>query len=424
MRLAIRILLWVVAGMIAMSALALPAMSWLLEPTIHASRVELIKGVGPTIDRLLQHEPHLLDTPENLEKLIGLHIQVVEPSSLSAELRQELDTSRVASDSELTSLFALANDRRILRVGPVPEPRFSVATQLIVALSLSLVVSILITFVLVRPILARLASLRWAADRISEGDLDARADQGTDDALGAVARAFNRMGQRVQAVVRGQRELLQAVSHELRTPVARIRFDLELARGSEPDTRHRKLAAIEESAIELESLIAELTEYIRFQSGIPQLHRRPIDISAEITRGIQKHQHVDPDKAMIADIPEGLEIHASLRHFRRVVDNLVSNAARHATSQVHVAACREEDSVVLSVEDDGPGISADDYERVFEPFIRLDESRAREHGGTGLGLALVARILAWHGGAISLSKGRLGGARFECTWPARSEPVT
>ena len=418
MRLALRILVWVVAGMVGMSALALPAMSWMLEPTIHASRVENIQGIGPTLDRLIKHEPELLDAPEELEKILGLHIQILERATLDADLEQQLDASPAASDQELTILFALENDRRIVRVGPLPEPRFRVALQLIVALSLALLVSVAITFALVRPILLRLGSLRLAAERISEGDLGARADEGVDDALGAVARAFNRMGGKVQAVVRGQRDLLQAVSHELRTPVARIRFDLELARTGEPETRHKKLAAIEESAVELESLIAELTEYVRFQSGVPRLHRRRINVLEEIGRGIQKHQHVDPAKEMIADVPEGLEVDASLRHFRRVVDNLVSNAVRHATSKVHIRAYSTDEAVALIVEDNGPGISADDCERVFEPFIRLDESRARVHGGTGLGLALVARILAWHGGTIGVSRSRLGGARFECLWPS------
>ena len=419
MRLATRILAWVAVGMLAMTALALTAMSWLLEPSIHTAQLGNLRGIGPTLDRLLDHEPQWLDEPDRLTALIGLPVQIVEGEDVPARHQLDLRSVRVALDHRALLLyFALSSNSRILRVGPVPEPPFHIAVQVLIVLVLALLASAAVTMALVRPILLRLRALRRTAEQISEGDLSARADEGGDDALGAVARSFNHMGERVQAVVRGQRELLQAVSHELRTPVARIRFDLELARTDDPLVRRDKLTAIEESAIELDQLIAELTEYVRFQSGPPPIRRCLVAVGDEVARAIARHRHLAPNVAMVAEIAPELEVAASPRHFRRVLDNLVSNAARHAASQLAIRANRCGHVVTLSVEDDGPGVPAADCQRIFEPFIRLDDSRARTRGGTGLGLALVARILAWHGGAIAVDDSALGGARFESRWPA------
>ncbi|MBA3553018.1 MAG: hypothetical protein H0W27_09145, partial [Actinobacteria bacterium] len=97
--------------------------------------------------------------------------------------------------------------------------------------------------------------------------------------------------------------------------------------------------------------------------------------------------------------------------------NLGDNAARHARSRVSLSVGERNGTVVLSVDDDGPGIVEADRERVFERFVRLDDARARDHGGSGLGLAIVAELVRAHGGSISVSDSPLGGARIEVALP-------
>ena len=100
----------------------------------------------------------------------------------------------------------------------------------------------------------------------------------------------------------------------------------------------------------------------------------------------------------------------------RAVVNLLRNALLHARSTVSVSLRRENDRTVIDVDDDGAGIDAADRERLFEPFVRLDRSRARDSGGFGLGLAIVLQVARWHGGDAFITESPLGGARVSIAW--------
>jgi len=106
----------------------------------------------------------------------------------------------------------------------------------------------------------------------------------------------------------------------------------------------------------------------------------------------------------------------------RIVRNLVDNAARHAAGRVALSLGEEDGRVVLTVDDDGPGIPEADRERVFERFVRLDGARARDDGGSGLGLAIVAELVAAHGGTVVAAANPLGGARVEVILPRLADP--
>jgi signal transduction histidine kinase len=111
-------------------------------------------------------------------------------------------------------------------------------------------------------------------------------------------------------------------------------------------------------------------------------------------------------------------VEGSGRQLAQVVRNLLDNAARHANARVAVGVTTDDDEVVLSVQDDGPGIAVEDRARVFDRFTRLDAARARDAGGTGLGLALVKRIVSLHGGTVCVADTNgQAGARFEVRLP-------
>src|SRR5690606_33897780 len=108
------------------------------------------------------------------------------------------------------------------------------------------------------------------------------------------------------------------------------------------------------------------------------------------------------------------------RYIHRALQNLVGNALRYANSRIQVVCCLESETCRIDVEDDGPGIPEQDWERVFTAFSRLEDSRTRSSGGYGLGLSIVRRILYWHGGQAFLGRSdELGGARFSLVWPRR-----
>ena len=110
------------------------------------------------------------------------------------------------------------------------------------------------------------------------------------------------------------------------------------------------------------------------------------------------------------------------RHLRRVVGNLVQNAARYCVDVVEVTVERDHAAVLVHVDDDGSGIPHEERDRIFEPFARLDQSRARDSGGYGLGLAIVGQIVRLYAGDVRVSTSPVGGARFTIVLPRRSTP--
>lgn len=419
MQLTTRILLWVTFGMVVMLGISIPLLTAMTEPAIVAEHAGMLSGLGPLLNRVVQQQPALLDQPQQLRELVRLPVEVLAREQLPAQVQEDL---RAASQThrqtdQLRMFFAIEGQWRVVVVGPLPAADYHIGLLTMVVLGLSLIVSFVITLLVVRPILKRLQALRLTAERLSRGELDARAEDDSDDALGTVARAFNEMGERVQAMIKGQRHLLQAVSHEFRTPASRMRFELELLRGkTRPAARERKILAIEDSLDDLDQLVSELMEVVRFDTGAPSLIRQHVRVASEAEAALGRHRHLRADVVLLHDIAADLVISASPKHFRRVLDNLISNAVRHASSRVLLRAIEQGAAVTLSVQDDGAGIDEADRERIFEPFARLDGSRSRDYGGAGLGLTLVRRILSWHNGTITVERAESGGADFRTSW--------
>jgi len=313
------------------------------------------------------------------------------------------------------------NNTRLLAVGRRPV-RWDHAPLVTMVVALFLVV-VLTGFVLSWPLVRRLQKLERIADRISAGELEARADVSSKDAIGRLARRFNAMADQVQLLLEKQRELIQGVSHELRTPATRIRFGLELlGRAKNDEERTQRIDAIEEDLDELDQLVEELLLYIKSGNRALRLKRREVDAVEELRDLLGRQGELRSDiECVLQTEQDEATVVADRQHFRRALRNLIDNALRHARSRVVIDLERGTDELRVAVSDDGPGVATADRERVFEPFSRLDASRSRESGGMGLGLAIVKRILEAHGGTVRVQTADGGGARFETVWP--SEPT-
>ena len=125
----------------------------------------------------------------------------------------------------------------------------------------------------------------------------------------------------------------------------------------------------------------------------------------------------------MAEFKEGSDVwkesEIEIRYIHRSIQNLVGNARRYADAKVKVICSFDSEACRIDVEDDGPGIPEDQWESVFTPFARLDDSRTRSSGGYGLGLSIVRRILYWHGGQAFLGRSNMGGAKFSLVWPRK-----
>jgi signal transduction histidine kinase len=160
-------------------------------------------------------------------------------------------------------------------------------------------------------------------------------------------------------------------------------------------------------------------------SRLPGLHPEPLPLMPWL-REICAYLAVELESVRFnlraVEVSDTFTAYLDPRQMGRAVSNLLCNAARYAHAQVDLSIECADNLILLHVDDDGPGIPETARERVFEPFMRLDESRNRESGGFGLGLAIVQRIVEWHGGHASVSQSPLGGARFTLQWAGLAPP--
>ena len=280
------------------------------------------------------------------------------------------------------------------------------------------------SFPLARSIAAPVERITAAARALGEGDLTARAHVRARGQLGALGRAFDDMAARLEALVRGERELLANVSHELRTPLARIRVALELAAEGDAERARRYLGEIGQDLAELDGLVADVLAAARLDAGGAaglRLEAAPLDLAALARDAADRFRASHEGRSLELDVGERpVAVRGDAGLLRRLVANLLDNAAKYSEppSSVMLALRAEAAGVTLEVRDRGIGIPPEDLPRLFTPFFRTDRSRARGTGGTGLGLALAKRIAEAHGGAISAVSTPDDGTVFRVTLPA------
>lgn len=238
-------------------------------------------------------------------------------------------------------------------------------------------------------------------------------DPGTEDELGRLASTLNDMLERLDANAVAMRRFVSDSSHEIRTPIANIRARIETASQADwADARADVVGEVER----MEAIVDDLTYLARRDEGRTAGAEERVELDellfSEAAR-LQQQGRVSVDASGI----EPLVVRGEPSSIERAIRNLVANAERHAAGVVRLAASEVDGVAVIDVDDDGPGIPAAERERVFERFVRLDESRQRGSGGTGLGLAIVRGIATDHGGSVAVETAQLGGARLRLTLP-------
>jgi two-component system, OmpR family, sensor kinase len=309
--------------------------------------------------------------------------------------------------------------------------------------------SVLATGLIFGPARRRLRQLELAARRLGGGDLSARAPDRGGDEIAAVASAFNAMATdlaaRAEALAasdRVRRQLLADVSHELTTPVTAMRGYLETLTMPEivldEATRARYLSIIGDETARLEHIIGDLLELARLEGGGGALTISDVSVAQLFARVAARHERACEEAGVTLDTviaPGADTIGGDRDRLEQVLQNLAANALRYAPrgSAIRLAArpgaagasttgadapqqTALPRGIVLSVEDDGPGIAAEHLPHVFDRFYKADASRRGMAGGSGLGLSIVKAIVQKHGGTIAVDS-RPGRTRFEFTIP-------
>ena len=262
--------------------------------------------------------------------------------------------------------------------------------------------------------------IRRDAEVITTGHLDARVSvPGGDDEITRLALTMNDMLGRLEAGQQAQRRFVADASHELRSPLASLSMAVELADSPGGDVTWDEVAPVVGRETErLRQLVDDLLTLSKVDDAgrLPLARRVEVDLD-EVVGAEVRRLTLTTDLDVRQDIAAA-RVLGDEHQLVRVVRNLTDNAARHAKSALALSVDAPVDGLIrVRVEDDGPGIAAEDRERVFERFLRLDSERSRHDGGSGLGLAIVAEVVRAHHGSVAVDNSPLGGARFTVSLP-------
>ncbi|MFG2597577.1 sensor histidine kinase [Streptomyces sp. NPDC048462] len=291
----------------------------------------------------------------------------------------------------------------------------SVRAAMLAALPVVLLVVAGVTWLVTRRALRPVEDIRreMAAITASE-DLSRRVPESASrDEVARLARTTNETLTALEASVDRQRRFVADASHELRSPIASLRTQLEVG-AAHPELLDVPGAVAD--TVRLQVLAADLLLLARLDAGERPGSAR-LDLGALVRAEVS--QRTGDRIAVAVSVPEpgGPEVTGSRGQLARVIGNLLDNAERHAVSSVAVAVRGIRGGAVLVVTDDGAGVPEAERERVFERFVRLDDARARDDGGAGLGLAIARDVAVRHGGRLTVAGAGERGARFELWLP-------
>ena len=267
----------------------------------------------------------------------------------------------------------------------------------------AVVVSVLIT----RHLRRSLIDLGGAAARISEGDYNLRVGQSDSRELATLADSFNRMAGKLATVEGSRRRLLTDLAHEIRTPLASMEICVESLEDGAIKPGPDAWQILHSQIDRISRLADDLGQISAAEEGRLNLDPRPTDPNALAeTAVLAAREGFERKQVEIQFHPyggDGLVTEADPARIGQVLGNLLSNALRHTPSGggVDLVVTRDGDHVILKVTDSGDGIAPEHLSRIFERFYRVDAARDREHGGTGVGLAISRAIARAHGGALS-----------------------
>jgi signal transduction histidine kinase len=301
--------------------------------------------------------------------------------------------------------------------------RDALTQALLVATGVAVVAAVAASLFVTGRIVSPLRQLAAASRRLADGHYAERVPIRSNDELGELGRSFNVMADALEATERRRRELIGDVAHELRTPIATLEGYLEGLLDGVVEPNEQTWARLHGEAGRLRRLVDDLQELSRAEAHQIPLAVRPTD-PADIARiAIDRLQPAFTEKglALSSHVPSRLSpVAADPDRAVQVLSNLLNNALRYtpAPGQVHVKVCTVDDGVQYSVSDSGVGIDAADLAHVFDRFYRVDKSRSRALGGSGIGLTISRALVEAMGGRIwAESAGHGQGSTFSFWLP-------
>ncbi len=295
-------------------------------------------------------------------------------------------------------------------------------------LGLAMVASALVAALLAWYVAAPLTRIRESTRRFAGGDLSARVGRlrfGRSAEVVALATEFDRMAERIKALVDSHRLLVRDVSHERRSPLARLRVALELAREGDRPQVQAALDRIEHESDRLEGMLAQALELSRLETATTTArdHVELDELLGDVITNADYEGAPRGRKVVLTEC-ERLALTGSHAVLYSAFENLIRNALAYTAdgSTISVRLHRDNGHAEVRVRDHGPGVAQADLTRIFEPFYRTDAARMRSSGGTGLGLAIARSAIERHGGSIVAHNADGGGLEVVVRLPLAVQP--
>ena len=317
-----------------------------------------------------------------------------------------------------------ANGQRIVLVAralvDVLDTTKALTRLLIIGLPVMLAVVALATWFAVGRALAPVEAIRREVDEVSAAQLHRRVPQPkADDEIGRLAATMNRMLERLENARNSQRRFVSDASHELRSPITTIRQHAEVALAHPDRVTAAELAEVVLAEQQrMHRLVEDLLLLARVDEHVP-LTRAAVDLDDLAFEEGHRLRSATSKRVDTSGV-NAVRVQGDADALRRMLRNVAENAVRHASSRVDVTLVERGEEVVLTIDDDGPGIPATERARVLQRFVRLDDARSRNEGGSGLGFSIVDEVVRAHGGSMSIEQSPLGGARIVITLPVQA----
>lgn len=287
---------------------------------------------------------------------------------------------------------------------------------------IAVVVALILTFILSRRILSPVKALTEASKKLGKGDFSQRVTVDDKGEVGVLAESFNAMASDLERNEQLRRNMVADVAHELRTPLSNLNGYLEAIRDRVIKADTETIRSLSEEGATLSGLVNDLQELSLADAGELKLNYQSVDIAKLVKETVTaaKTRAKAKNIKLSAELPGNLpRVNIDPQRIRQVLNNLLANAIEHTLNKgtITITAHGKANEITISVTDTGEGISAEDLPNIFERFYRVDKSRARSTGGSGLGLTIAKRLVEAHGGRIWAESEPGKGSAFSFTLP-------
>ena len=362
----------------------------------------------------------LQEVVDELQPYFGYSIEILPIDiALPHTVSHELKNLGFSYDSDKEVVYIDLNDGNLLQLGPIvmrdilQSNTMSLSVFLIIWALFSAIIFFILIYFAFSAVWKDLVNIRQTAEQLGQGNLKARTENVKGWLFKPLANVLNNMGTHIEHLVSTNQTISHAMAHELRTPLARMRFELSMLEESNDEQEKLLLQkGMSDDINELETLISASLNYFKMQQSNIELNLTQVSLKQWSEKVCQSLALFKPKEFELTCNSQDVLAIIDTNLAETIVKNLLLNAFKYATHKAVLNITKQKNSVIIEIDDDGPGIPFEAREKIFMPFARLDTSRTRSTGGYGLGLAYVKLMAEFHNGNAFVVTSPLGGARF------------